>query len=41
LLKLSGKFRWIRLRKKDRQAYEELVKQRKDIIVRIEDMLGA
>jgi 1-acyl-sn-glycerol-3-phosphate acyltransferase len=41
LLKLRGKFRWMMLRKRNRQAYEEIVGQRKEIIVRIEDILGA
>jgi len=36
LLKLRGKFRWIRLKIKNRQAYDELVRLRKDIIIKIE-----
>jgi 1-acyl-sn-glycerol-3-phosphate acyltransferase len=40
LLRLRGKFRWIRLKMKDRKAFEDLVKQRKEIISQIEKALS-
>ena len=39
LLKLRGKFRWIRLRQKDRKAFDGLVRERKEIILKIEELL--
>ncbi len=39
LLKLRGKFRCLRLKISNRRAYEELVKQRKGIIIQIEKIL--
>jgi 1-acyl-sn-glycerol-3-phosphate acyltransferase len=41
LLKLRGKFRWIILRKKDRKAYDDVLGQRKEIIVQIEKIMAA
>jgi hypothetical protein len=41
LLKLRGKFRLIRLKFRDRKAYEELLRQRKKIVLMIEEMLKA
>jgi 1-acyl-sn-glycerol-3-phosphate acyltransferase len=39
LLKLRGKLRWIRLKIKNRKAYDELLRLRKDIITQIEKIL--
>ena len=41
LLKLRGKFRWVLLRKRNRAAYDGIIKMRNDIILKIEEMLGA
>lgn len=41
LLKLKGKFRWMKLKMKNRMAYEEIVRQRKEITGKIEEMLRA
>lgn len=41
LLKLRGKFRWLKLKRSNLQAFEELVGQRKEIILKIEEMLRA
>jgi hypothetical protein len=40
LLKLRGKFRWIRLKIMNRMAYDELLRLRKDIITQIEKILS-
>jgi 1-acyl-sn-glycerol-3-phosphate acyltransferase len=39
LLRLRGKFRWLRLKKRNRKAYDDLIGQRKEIIKKIEEIL--